>query len=117
MIYVASPYSHSNPIVEDHRFTMAEEYVAACFRQRLAVFSPIYYCHQIARKFKFPGDANFWKSFNNNMLRRADQIHVLQLIGWRESRGVQYELQMAIELGIEIIYVEYTNENFPEGGL
>jgi len=117
MIYVASPYSHKNPIVEDHRFTMAEEYVAACFRQRLVAFSPIYYCHPLSRKLKLPGDYKFWKDFNNTMMRRAEQIHVLQLIGWRESRGVQYELNMAQELCIEIIYVEYTNEPFPEGGL
>lgn len=114
MIYVASPYSHPNPIVEDHRFEVAQEYVAACFRQRLAAFSPIVYCHPIARKHKFPGDAMFWKSFNNNIMRRAEHVHVLQLVGWRESKGVQYELMMAQELSIEIIFVEFSDENFPE---
>lgn len=114
MIYVASPYSHQNPIVEDHRFEIAQEYVTACFRQHIVAFSPIYYCHPIARKNKLPGDANFWKNFNNTIMRRCDALHVLQLIGWRESKGVQYEMMMAQELSIPIITVEYTDERFPE---
>lgn len=115
MIYVASPYSHKDPRIEDHRFLMAETYVAAALKQGYAVFSPIYYCHELARKYKLPGDAAFWKKFNNQMMRKADAVHVLQLMGWRESKGVQYELMMADELAIPIITVEYTDEVLPPG--
>ena len=113
MIYVASPYSHPDPKVQEHRYTMAETYVIAAIKQRLVVFSPIYYCHRLAVKFDLPGDAMFWKNFNNTMMRKADAVHVLQLVGWRESRGVQYEMMMAQELSIPIITVEFTDENFP----
>lgn len=115
MIYVASPYSHKDPTIQEHRFRMAETYVISAMRQNFPVFSPIYYCHNLALKFDLPGDANFWKKFNNSMLRKADAVHVLQLIGWRESKGVQYELMMADELGIPIISVEFTDEEFPAG--
>lgn len=115
MIYVASPYSHKNPAVEDHRYLMVETYIAAAFKQGLPAYSPIYYCHLLARKFTLPGDAQYWKRFNNTMMRRADAVHVLQLIGWRESRGVQYELMMAEELAIPIIQVEFTTEVLPPG--
>ena len=115
MIYIASPYSHKNPAVEEHRYMMAEMYVVAAMKQRLAVFSPIYYCHNLARKFTLPGDAQYWKYFNNAMMRKADAVHVLELVGWRESKGVQYELMMADELGIPIIRVEFTDEQFPAG--
>lgn len=113
MIYVASPYTHTDPKIQEHRYYMAETYVVAALKQGIHVFSPIYYCHLIATKYKLPGDAVFWKKFNNNMMRRADAVHVLELVGWRESRGVQYELMMADELGIPIITVEYTDENYP----
>lgn len=115
MIYVASPYSHKNPLVEDHRYLMVETYVIASFRRGFPAYSPIYYCHHLARKFGLPGDANYWKKFNNNMMRRADAVHVLQMIGWRESKGMQYEMMMADELGIPLIFVEYENEDFPPG--
>jgi hypothetical protein len=113
MIYVASPYSHPDPKIQEHRFHMAEEYVIAAIKQRIVAFSPIYYCHPLALKYTLPGDAVFWKSFNNAMMRKAEAVHVLQLVGWRESRGVQYEMMMADELGIPLISVEYTNENYP----
>lgn len=115
MIYVASPYTHKDPLVEEHRYLMAETYVVAALKQRIVAFSPIYYCHRLALKFNLPGDAMFWKSFNNTMMRRADAVHVLQLVGWRESKGVQYELMMAQEIGIPVITVEFTDENFPHG--
>jgi hypothetical protein len=114
MIYVASPYTHDSLAVREHRYLLAESYVLSALREGFAAFSPIYYCHKLAVKFDLPGNANFWKKFNNNMMRRADYVHVLQLVGWRESRGVQYELMMAQELGIPIIYVEFHNENFPQ---
>jgi len=113
MIYVASPYSHPDPLIEEHRYLMAETYVIAAFKQRITAFSPIYYCHRLALKFELPGDAMFWKQFNNSMMRRADAVHVLTLVGWRESKGVQYEMMMAQELGIPLITVEFTDENFP----
>ena len=114
MLYVASPYSHKSKKVEEHRFYMAEFYVASAMLAGEAVFSPIVYCHALALKYTLPGDANYWKKFNNNMMRRAEGIHVLQMIGWRESKGVQYELMMAEELGLPITYVEM-REEFPEG--
>lgn len=114
MIYVASPYSHKNKIVEEHRFYMAEAYVYTAMKAGWPAFSPIMYCHNLARKFDLPGDANFWKKFNNSMMRKADAVHVLQIMGWRESKGVQYELMMAEELGIPVISVEM-REELPPG--
>lgn len=115
MIYVASPYSHKEKRVREHRFLMAEWYVATAMKQQLKVFSPIVYAHALAERYQLPTDAQYWKNFNNAMMRRAEYLNVLDLVGWRESKGVQYELMMAEELGIPIIHVQFPTEKFPEG--
>lgn len=114
MLYVSSPYTHKDPRVEEHRFLMAEFYVSTAMLAGFPVFSPIVYCHNLALKYQLPGDAAYWKKFNNTMLRKADAVHVLNIIGWRESKGVQYEMMMAEELGIPVLPVEM-QERFPEG--
>lgn len=115
MIYVASPYSHPDHMVQVHRYLMAEEYVVAAMKQKIVAYSPIVYCHPIAERHSLPGDAAYWKEFNNSIMRRCEGFHLLELIGWRESKGVQYELMMAQELSIPIIRIEYSSERFPEG--
>lgn len=114
MIYVASPYSHQDPRIQEHRFLMAEFYVASAMLANHPVFSPIVYCHSLSLKYSLPGDAAYWKRFNNTMLRKSDAMHVLHIMGWHESKGVQYEIMMAEELGIPVIAVEM-REEFPEG--
>ena len=94
---------------------MAEMYVVSAMKQKMVVFSPIVYCHPLAEKFTLPGDATYWKYFNNHMMRKAEAVHVLHLMGWRESKGVQYEIMMAEELGINIIPVEFSSEELPPG--
>ncbi len=107
MIYLASPYSHNNPAIEEARFRMTRVYVAGKVKQGLALFSPIVYCHQFAREFGYPGDAKFWLDFNTRMMKAASMVEVLQLDGWRNSRGVAFEIDFAKELNIPVTFVEF----------
>ena len=94
MIYLASPYSHPDPVVREARFDAACRATADLIRGGQAVFSPIVHGHQLVR-FGLPTDWAFWQRFDEEHLRRCDEVLVLQIDGWRDSVGVRAELAVA----------------------
>mgnify|MGYP002782450901 CR=1 FL=1 len=104
MIYLASPYAHPDPRVRERRFQEACRASAALLRAGVVVFSPIAHSHPIAN-YGLPTDWEFWSQVDREYLARCDLLAVLTIPGWRESVGVQAELQIANELGIRIIYL------------
>lgn len=93
MIYVASPYTHDNPVVEIKRFLLTEQFCALQMRNCKPVFSPIVYCHELAKKYKLPTDADYWWGFNETFLRRSDELCVLMLKDWQKSKGIELETE------------------------
>lgn len=92
MIYIASPYTHPDPSIVLSRYDETQHYCAKLFQQEHWAFSPVVHCHALAVEFKLPTDAEYWKEYNLHMLTRADELHVLQLAGWRASQGVFNEV-------------------------
>ena len=92
MIYLASPYSHPDPAVMQRRFEDVRAVTAALLRRGEIVYSPIVHGHAIATAHELPTDHDFWLRHCFAMLERADNLHVLMLDGWKESKGVQAEI-------------------------
>ena len=105
MIFVSSPYTHHDPAVQQGRFETVKAYTAKLLSQRLVAFSPIVYCHPLAIAHSLPGDAQFWKAFNWEMVNHSNAMHVLCLEGWNESSGVKMEMEWADSLSIPISYI------------
>jgi hypothetical protein len=104
MIYVSSPYSHDNSVIRDRRFRIAKEFIIHCLlEEKVAVFSSIVYWHEMSKEYKLPGDANFYMTFNMNMLRRSECLFLLKIPGWDVSQGVKVETTVARTLRIPII--------------
>src|SRR6478752_4572437 len=92
MIYLASPYSHPDPLIMKTRFLLAEQVTATLLKERLWTYSPIVHCHELSQKFTLPTDFAYWKEYNFHMLRRAEGFWILAIPGWQESKGVTAEL-------------------------
>ena len=105
MIYVASPYSHPDPLVRQARFDAACAAAARLLRTGHAVFAPIVHGHPLVR-FGVPSDWSFWSPLARDYIARCDDVVVLQLDGWRESQGVQAEMALASALGKRVDYLE-----------
>ena len=95
MIYLASPYSHPDPEVRKDRFMAAASFTSDALSKGFLVFSPIAYGHPLAEMFSLPTDALAWESFNAEICSRCSAMWLLQLEGWKESRGVEVELNTA----------------------
>lgn len=104
MIYLASPYSHPDPVVRDQRYLAACRATVNLLRTGKSVFSPVVQGHALSR-FGLPTDWQFWQRHDREHLRRSDEILVLTLDGWRESVGVLAEIELAQQFGKPVRYI------------
>jgi hypothetical protein len=105
--YLCSPYTHADPAVMDRRYQSACKHAARMMMQGEVVFSPIAHSHPIAAHLP-PGGATdglFWKDQDMPILRHASKLAVLMLDGWRESKGVAWEMEAARQIGLPIEYI------------
>lgn len=108
MIYLASPYSDSDPSVMEHRFDAVCRKAGELMNAGHVVYSPIAHCHPIAVRVGLPRDWEFWKKFDTEMIKRATQFLVLKLPGWELSRGVKAESEIAAAMGLIVGYIDPT---------
>jgi hypothetical protein len=95
----------------NHRFDLACHAAALLLLEQKVVYSPIVHCHPIVVRHDMPRDFGFWMSLNIHMLERSDYLYVLQIEGWRESRGVSAEIEHAGKKGIPICWMLLKSNN------
>jgi len=71
-----------------------------------AVFSPIAHSHCVSRIGGTPTDWAFWKQQDLPMIEWADTLAVIRARGWKDSTGVQAEIEYARDQGTEIQYID-----------
>lgn len=106
MIYLASPYNHEDPAVRESRYDAAMKACADLLIAGEHVFSPIVHCHELAKRYELPPGFEFWRDYDHAFLRLCDRMVVLKLDGWKESRGVTAEIELAKELAMQIEFME-----------
>jgi hypothetical protein len=106
-IYLATPYSATDHDVETARADAVTRTANRLMRRRRNVISPITHGHALAALGGLPMDFAFWEEHCLSLLERwADELWVLRLPGWRESRGVTAEIATAKKCGIPIRYID-----------
>lgn len=105
VICVASPYS-GTPDEMKGRFVSVERYVATMIKSGNVAFSPIVHCHEMAFRHDMPTDFEFWQYYCLGMLSAMDEMRVLMLPGWGQSKGVSGEIAAALDWGIPVRYID-----------
>lgn len=95
LIYLASPYTHPNKLIEALRWRQVEEATAILLKRDVLVFSPIVHCHSLATTYNMPGNFKFWQDYCLDMLTRCDEMWILQLDSWEKSAGITAEREYA----------------------
>jgi nucleoside 2-deoxyribosyltransferase len=107
LIYLASPYSHPDPDVRQRRYVEACMAAAKLMEEGAAVFSPIAHGHSVAEHGGLPAmDHEFWMAQCLPWVERCDELVILTLDGWRESRGIQCEIAQASLVDIPVRLLE-----------
>lgn len=112
LIYLASPYSHDDPNVIERRVRQVQAAAARLIELGHLIFSPIVHSHPIADIVTFApvntADAlSGWMEYDRAMIDKADELWVLELDGWAISRGVEAEMNHALNTGKTIRHIEY----------
>lgn len=116
LIYLASPYSHPDIEVRNERVRQTIAAVANLMTSNLVVYSPIVHNHQIAIKHNLPTEWSYWQQFDEVILSKCDQVYVLMLDGWLESRGIKAEITIARKLRLPIGYLGYSEIDYLVAG-
>lgn len=106
LIYVASPYNHSDEDTRWLNYRMVSRYSARLIAKGQVVISPIAYGHPLLDFTELPYDWPFWSNFCLTFLDRCDEMHVLMMEGWDKSRGVTEEIEFARENNIPIKFID-----------
>ena len=106
LIYLACPYSDKDRSVRISRFKAANRAAGKLMNKGLYVFSPISHTHPIAEECKLPIGWEYWQGYDRKCLSNCKKMIILKLPGWKNSKGVAGEIEIAKELGIEIGYME-----------
>lgn len=106
LVYLASPYSHANPIVREQRFLAVCKAAGKMMEAGDIVYSPIAHSHPISVTMTVsPTDHHFWLRQCFGVLERSSLLRVLMLDGWIQSKGVAAEISFAKEQGIPLEFV------------
>ncbi len=108
MKYLASPYSHADPLVREIRFQKAAWAASVLIRSGQVVFAPIPHSHPIT-KYGVPGSWEYWAEFDKKLLAICEELVILTLDGWEQSTGIAAETAWAKELGKPVVY--YSEED------
>lgn len=93
--YLATPYTHKDAGVRDHRAMLAMSMAGALLEGGLNVFSPIAAHHGPSLTMKNPDSVTHadWMDICYGVMDRCDGLIVSTMDGWWESKGVQLEIK------------------------
>ena len=93
LIYLASPFAHPSAEVREARLEAVRHVCGKMIDEGRIVLSPLVYAGELAQRgFHAPQG---WYAWDLQFLARSDELLVLQLPGWKESKGVLVEIAAA----------------------
>jgi len=104
LIYLASPYSHSEESIREDRFRAACHASGGMMRVGYRVFSPIAHTHPIAVRCDLPKGWDFWQEYDRVMIEASSHLIVLMIDGWMDSKGVDAERRIAESLDMPVYF-------------
>lgn len=108
MIYLASPYSHPLKVVEAMRYDQITRVAAYLIAEHgHAMFLPITQSHNLKDWDERLTGTSFahWKDIDLCAIDHCDEVWVVKMVGWKESVGVQAEIDHAKLTGKPIKYI------------
>lgn len=106
LIYLASPYSHSNDDIREMNYKIVSNIAANMVSEGKVVLSPISYGHNLLNFCNMPSDWEFWYNFCVTFLLKCDELIVVKMPGWDISKGVLEEIEIAKNHNIKISFIE-----------
>lgn len=113
-VYLASPYSHDSKDVREVRYRRTLEAILEIAKLDIPIYSPIVHWHPLATVAQLPSNFEFWQKQNDPMVTACSEVWVYSLDGWRQSRGIDHEMRLAVSLALRVRYLSADLSNLIE---
>lgn len=106
MIFLSARFTEKDPFKQQER---VDEYMIADLLLMEAGHHTVGSLHKVFNN-RYAGNEEldlsweYWKEYTIDLIKRCDEIYVLCSDGWETSTGVQDEIKLAKEFGIEVNY-------------
>ncbi|HWE75560.1 MAG TPA: DUF1937 family protein [Stellaceae bacterium] len=94
IIYLASPYTDTDPAVRLNRFNAATKAAARLIKEGRIVYSPITMTHPLDLVLAENGatlGSDYWVAFDEAFMECCTEIVILRIDGWEQSKGIARE--------------------------
>lgn len=107
LIYLASPYSHKGEFIRNMRYNLITKITGKLQdRYPYAFIGPITQSHNTAPYMESPNtEFTSWAIRDLTYISRSDEMWVVMIDGWKESKGVQAEIEFASNQNIKVRYI------------
>ncbi len=110
LYYIAAPFWHEDENVRNFRRRKAIEYSESLFHKGVLFYSPLLFSERFKEK---KAKENFWLTHGQKMVKACDAMRVLCLDGYKESSGVEKEIECAQKIGLPVEYIKkFTSVSF-----
>ena len=109
VIYLACPYTDSDPAVRKARFDVATAVAADLIRAGHIVYSPITMTHPIDMVLAGASNtlgSDYWVAFDEAFMEMCSEMVVIRLDGWKGSSGIRREIAYFTEHKKPIRYMD-----------
>jgi hypothetical protein len=103
--YLATPFSHQDKLVEYMRYREAVEIGYLLNLQGYTLIEPISMAFNKHMFYKLPGNAEYWKNINHNLIDVSYNVIVAKMDGWELSKGIKDEIAYAKATNKEVHYL------------
>ena len=106
LVYLAAPYSDPSENKRNLRREVINQVTADLIKMGNVIFSPITHNAGLALIYDMPVNFSFWEEYDRLFVEKADTLVVLNLPGWKDSRGVTQEIAWAKEQTTPIVHLD-----------
>ena len=111
-VYLAAPYSFKNEdgtedfVIMQQRFEEINKCASILMKLGYYVFSPITHNHPLVLLNNLPRTYEFWLGYDKSFLDWCDELHIFMIDGWKESKGVEWEINYIKVIDKKVFYIE-----------
>jgi len=106
VLYIAAPFTHEKPEIRERRYRTACRASALLMQANIVVFSPLSHSVPIVQHGELDEmDSKFWLTMDLPLLERCDELLVLALDDWKQSKGVKEEVFFAFQHNKPITFI------------
>lgn len=116
MIYLASPYSHSNRYIRELRYQAIAHVLGYYLDKKKLAYAPVVHGHATEKELGREINYKTWVDHGLKMLFKCSEMHIIPLPGWAISNGILLEKEYALNSFIPVRELKPKNvaEMMPE---